>query len=231
MKKVLLISVSVLAMSAGAAFAGNVSDVDQIGSSNTVVTDQTAGGGTSNYSGIIQNASNSSATVTQIGLAYGSDLDSRINQAGQWQKAEVKQDAHNGLNDERQKSVINQSNWNNQATVSQNGKNDNSTIKQSGANSNTTTNKYVTGYGWVNGGVNVTQKGVAENKSDVDQSSNYSGVYVSQDSTLGGVNHSEVQQWGGTDNYAAVQQSGSQPNTSWVTQKGGSYNTVSINQH
>ena len=79
MKKVLLISASVLALSAGAAFAQTTtSDLYQNGSSNAATINQANGGSGSVYSYVHQGdaaygnpAYNSSATVTQVGSNAG----------------------------------------------------------------------------------------------------------------------------------------------------------------
>lgn len=101
MKKALLISASVLALSAGAAFAqSNSSDVQQIGSSNGATINQQAGGGTNTsyvwqgYNGNSNAAYNSSASVTQLG-GTGTTW-SYVQQNDGYQNATVNQNATSG---------------------------------------------------------------------------------------------------------------------------------------
>lgn len=106
MKKLLIASVSVLALSAGAAFAGgtNSSTVTSYGSADSATIDQKINAGTSNtsdvYQGVYGNgeaATNSQVSVTQIGgVAVGSTTKSTIVQNDNNQKATVSQDASLG---------------------------------------------------------------------------------------------------------------------------------------
>ena len=119
MRKFIIASVSVLALSAsayaeiteggggpasaGSLFvAGNTSDVEQIGSLNTATVGQTSNGG-SNTSNVYQssaygnghNSTNSAATVTQIG-AQGATATSTVTQNDYYQQATVNQTAYAG---------------------------------------------------------------------------------------------------------------------------------------
>ena len=120
MKKVLLISASVLALSAGAAFAQNYQSTSQNGTGNTVGVDQTANGGY-NSSSILQGAyspgaNNSSVSVTQIG-GNGSTTNSYAQQDGSSLSATVSQTAYAGGSN--QGSSVVQSGSSNTATVTQ----------------------------------------------------------------------------------------------------------------
>jgi hypothetical protein len=257
MKKLLIASVSVLALSAGAAFAGsNGSDVEQIGSTLSATVGQTINGGSSNSSTIYQGYSgngdpayNSGATVTQIGGA-GSTISSGIQQNDGYQNATVYQDGSKGGSQSSgitqsyygntanvtqvsaggsQASSVTQSGAYNQATVSQAGVNDSSTVSQTGWYNN---NGYILGtpVGGVYGGVNVSQSGGSTNSSGVTQASYASGVDVIQGGT-GGSNSSSVNQ---TDSYyqgAYVSQTANGgSNTSYITQGGGNSNGAAVIQ-
>lgn len=117
MRKLLIASVSVLALSAGAAFAqspympGNSSGVNQIGSNNSATIEQALGTGSSNnsqvnqgyyswdpiggMSGYTSSSTNGVASVTQIG-GNGSVINSSIQQTDAGQHATVTQDGSAG---------------------------------------------------------------------------------------------------------------------------------------
>ena len=120
MKKAFLISASVLALSAGAAFAQNYQSTSQNGTGNTVGVDQTANG-SYNSSSILQGAyspgaNNSSVSVTQIG-GNGSTTNSYAQQDGSSLSATVSQTAYAGGS--HQNSSVIQSGDSNTATVTQ----------------------------------------------------------------------------------------------------------------
>lgn len=236
MRKLLIISVSALSLSAGTAFAqSNTSDVEQIGSSITATINQKINNGTSNSSTVYQGyagngdpAYNSSATVTQIGGGNNSVISSGIQQNDGYQTATVYQNASNGGT---QTSGITQSNYGNTANVTQITANSTDkqvsyvtqsgqyglvTVSQGGPNdySNVVqTGNYNNGnvsgstaYQAVSGGVNVNQGGSSTNISNVNQYSDYSGVAVTQNGSAGGTNISTVTQSGGNSNFASVYQ-------------------------
>ena len=145
MKKLLIASASLLALSAGAAFAqsagqSNTSGLFQSGSGNSVTIDQAINAGACNTSNVYQGvngdgsaASNSSVSVTQIG-GVGSQTTSTATQNGSSQTAAVSQDATKGG---QLTSAISQSGGGNTATVTQVSSNitdvQNSSITQTGA--------------------------------------------------------------------------------------------------
>ena len=211
MKKLYLISVSALALSASAAFAqslpaktgtnvsaGNESYIDQVGSGNYIGTatatgvDQQAKDSTSgNYSEIYQGYGSTSstggqATVQQTASA-GPKNSARTVQYGSNQVASTTQN-NSGVtgNVNAYTSVIEQSNAANAATVSQvqTGGSALSTVVQTGSNNNSVFGRTVNGT-YVVGGVNVDQSGtLASNESHVTQDGNTSGVSVTQTSSI-----------------------------------------------
>ena len=167
MKKVLLISASVLALSAGAAFAQNYQSTYQNGTGNTVGVDQTGNGG-SNSSTILQGAyssgaNNSSVSVTQIG-GTGSATNSYAQQDGSSLSATVSQTAYAGGS--HQNSSVIQSGDSNTATVTQ-------SAPSSSATEQSSVNQSSNGY-WGANNVTVNQSGVNDS-STVNQSSGGTG--------------------------------------------------------
>ncbi len=226
MKKLLIASVSVLALSAGAAFAqSNTSGVYQNGNGNNAGVTQQINDGTSNTSNVYQGyygngdgAYNSSANVAQIGGAGGTTSSTVVQNDG-YQSATVSQ---TGAAGSTQTSGISQSNYNNYANVqqvavaggtqtsnvTQSGQYNTAAVSQNGPTDNSSVTQ--TGYGsasyWGYGGVNVTQGGQSTNTSYVTQGSNYSGANVWQGGT-GGTNWSNVGQTDGSYQGANVGQS------------------------
>ena len=220
MKKLLIASVSMLALSAGAALAQTTTTSTLIQGGSVSATIDQASPGSSNtstvYQGVYGNgytAAGSSVSVTQVGDAVSSVTSSSIQQNGGNQNAIVNQNAALGGS---QTSNITQSNSNNYANVSQttagtlniqqsfvtqSGQNGRVTVTQTGpadlssiTQTSNNNNYYTGGYtsaGYVYGGVNVNQGGGAANTSYVTQSSDYSGVGISQSGT-GGTNASYV---------------------------------------
>jgi len=230
MKKLLIASVSMLALSAGAAFADpaqNWSALSQNGASNGATLTQQLNGGTLNTSTINQGLNSTSyspsyegATVTQIGSA-NSTISSGVQQDDYYQTATVSQTGNGASN---LTSNITQSNYQNTATVTQldvnGGMKQNSGVTQSGQYGLVTVSQRGS-----NDQSSVTQSGYANN-------SNYSGLVPGVGLVSGGVS---VEQSGGnaltnisnvtqTGSYsgAALTQSGSANGTNYssVTQAG-----------
>jgi hypothetical protein len=234
MKKLLIASVSVLALSTGAAFADNSSGVEQNGTSLTVGVDQLSGSGANKstiYQGIYGNnnpAANSSASVTQIGGPGVTD--SYIQQNDRDHSATVKQTASAGGNqtsqitqsnvgnyanvtqetpgaEAKQESYVTQSGQYGAVTINQSGPSDFSDVKQAGLDNNANSWGFTSSGVLVYGGVNVTQGGGSANTSNVTQESDRSGVAVTQNAGSGVTNISGVtQHLGGALNFASINQ-------------------------
>ena len=261
MKKLLIASVSMLALSAGAAFAQtSSSDLYQNGNSNAATVNQANDGSSSVYSFVHQGdgtygnaAYNSSASVTQIGNSYAT-TNSGVIQNDSYQSATVNQ---NNAAGGTQNSGITQSNYGNSAnvtqvtvnawdsqyssvtqsgqygsvTVAQNGPADSSTVTQSGYGSNPSWAGGSTAYQYVAGGVNVSQSGSSSNQSSVTQSSDFSGAAVVQNGDWG-TNLSSLTQSGGSGNIASVWQTASNGVTNTSTlAQIGNGNVAGVYQH
>ena len=260
MKKLLMISVSALALSAGAAFADNSSTLNQNGDRNQATIDQALSGGATNnstvYQGVNGNGNASTDGVADIGQigGNGSILNSYVQQNDAKQNAKVRQNGQKGgqqtsnitqsnsgnhadvtqttqSGTDNQQSYITQTGKNGSATVNQSGHLDFSSISQTGNDNNPGAFVGTTTFGTVNGGVEVTQSGTATNTSYVNQDSDSSGVKVNQDG-LSGTNYSQIaQNAGGNNNTVYSSQSANGfNNTSLVTQSG-TFNTAGIKQH
>lgn len=237
MKKAFLISTSVLALSAGAAFAQtNSSNLYQNGSGNAASIDQTAGAtgtnGSDVYQGYYNNgdaATNSTVSVMQIG---GNTYSQIIQNDGNQHAAVEQHNSAGGI----QNSYIVQSdttNTGNTATVIQttslSSDNQESHVTQSGAG----------------GLVTVTQNGPSD-KSTVTQNGNYNnptdagsqytnalgwvagGVKIIQESGAG--NTSTVNQFSSNSGIAVTQDGTTGTNGSEVDQWAGSGNFAGVYQ-
>ena len=232
MSKLFIASVSVLALSAGAAFAqslplpnpGNVSNIFTNGTGNAASIDQAIGSGTSNTSTVYQGyngngnpANYSSVDVGQIGGNL-SKITSTITQNDSYQKAYVRQDASIGGT---QVSNITQTNYGNSASVQQTTPNSgtiqHSNITQSGQNSS----------------ASVIQGGQADTSTVVQTGNNSNASaagyrYTGAAGTVaGGVS---VNQGGWTTNTSTVTQHSDYSGVAVTQNGGGGYNWSNVTQ-